>query len=275
MRKIWLAIVMLGAVQSAQAADMPDLPVLRGSFRDAPTPTVNWQGYYIGGQAGVGTSNMDFTGSTRTVAAQLLANTSIESSAHVAEWPLLGKTSQHGNGWGGFAGYNSQWDDVVIGLEVSYLHGKFGGSQTDSMGRSFADTAVPGYTDDITYRSSASMSISDMGTLRARAGYAIGSFLPYMFGGFALGQADIVRSVTLTGSQQNPNVAAPFDYIPINMSKTTAQYSHLVYGYSAGVGVDVNLIGGLFLRAEWEYLRFTSAVDTSINTVRAGVGYKF
>jgi opacity protein-like surface antigen len=31
----------------------------------------------------------------------------------------------------------------------------------------------------------------------------------------------------------------------------------------------------LFLRAEWEYARFTGVVDTSINTVRAGVGYKF
>ena len=52
-------------------------------------------------------------------------------------------------------------------------------------------------------------------------------------------------------------------------------HNHLVYGYSAGLGVDVNLVGGLFMRAEWEYVRFTSSVDTSINTVRAGLGYKF
>ena len=29
------------------------------------------------------------------------------------------------------------------------------------------------------------------------------------------------------------------------------------------------------MRAECEYLRFTSQVDTNINTVRAGLGYKF
>jgi opacity protein-like surface antigen len=29
------------------------------------------------------------------------------------------------------------------------------------------------------------------------------------------------------------------------------------------------------MRAEWEYARFSGAVDTSINTVRAGLGYKF
>jgi opacity protein-like surface antigen len=29
------------------------------------------------------------------------------------------------------------------------------------------------------------------------------------------------------------------------------------------------------MRAEWEYLRFTEVVDTSVNTVRVGLGYKF
>jgi outer membrane immunogenic protein len=31
----------------------------------------------------------------------------------------------------------------------------------------------------------------------------------------------------------------------------------------------------LFMRAEWEYVRFSSSIDTSINTVRVGLGYKF
>jgi len=47
------------------------------------------------------------------------------------------------------------------------------------------------------------------------------------------------------------------------------------FAVTAGLGVDVNLVGGLFMRAEWEYVRFTSQVDTNINTVRAGLGYKF
>ena len=32
---------------------------------------------------------------------------------------------------------------------------------------------------------------------------------------------------------------------------------------------------GLFMRAEWEYLRFTAKVDTTVNTARLGLGYKF
>ena len=35
------------------------------------------------------------------------------------------------------------------------------------------------------------------------------------------------------------------------------------------------LVGGLFVRAEYEYRRVTSDVESNINTVRAGLGYKF
>src|ERR1700688_1584449 len=55
MRRFLLAAVMCGAVSGAQAADMPDLPILRGAFTDGLTTSkVNWQGYYIGGQADYG-----------------------------------------------------------------------------------------------------------------------------------------------------------------------------------------------------------------------------
>src|SRR5512139_656376 len=55
MRRLLLAAVMFGAVSGAQAADMPDLPVLRGAFTDGlTTARVYWQGYYVGGQADYG-----------------------------------------------------------------------------------------------------------------------------------------------------------------------------------------------------------------------------
>jgi outer membrane immunogenic protein len=270
MRRFVLAAMMFGAASGAHAADMPDF--LRGSLSGAPAPRINWQGGYIGGQGSYGTSDMNFTGSTRTVAAALLANTSIEAGGQVAEWPVGGgKVSTHGNGYGAFAGYNGQWEDAVLGVEVNYIHGKFGGSATGTMGRSFVDPL--NFRDDITYTSTSSIAISDMGTLRLRGGYAVGSFLPYLFGGVALGQANITKTATITGTQVNQ--AAPFQTINVNLSATDGLFSHLIYGYSTGIGVDVMLCAGLFMRAEWEYVRFTSSVDTSVNTVRAGLGYKF
>src|SRR5260370_20003244 len=61
MRRFLLAAVMFGAAAGAQAADLPDLPILRGAFTEGPsTATVNWQGYYIGGQGGYGSSDEEF-----------------------------------------------------------------------------------------------------------------------------------------------------------------------------------------------------------------------
>jgi len=110
-------------------------------------------------------------------------------------------------------------------------------------------------------------------TDRGRAGYAWGCFLPYVFGGFALGNANISRSVLIT---DGISLAPLGPFTPLRpLFADDAQHNHLIYGYTAGLGVDVNLVGGLFLRAEWEYVRFTAATDTNINTVRAGLGYKF
>lgn len=272
MRRILLAAIIFGAASGAQAAD---LPFLRGSFTDGLTSrSVNWEGYYIGGQGSYGTSDMNFTGSTRTVAAALLAGLAMEDAGEVSSWPVGGgKVSTHGHGYGAFAGYNAQWEDVVLGVEANYVHGKFGGSATGTMSRSFVDSL--GYTNGVTYDSTSSIAISDMATLRLRAGYAFGSFLPYMFGGVALGQANITKTARIHGVAVNASAAPGFQNIPFDYSATDGVYSHLIYGYSGGLGVDMMLTAGLFLRAEWEYVRFASSVDTSVNTVRAGLGYKF
>ena len=281
MRRFLLAVVMFGAAAGAQAADMPDLPILRGAFTDGLTISkVNWQGFYIGGQAGYGSSDENFNGSTSNMLAALLDHDVIQEM-QVSQWNLgLGKQSARSSGFGGFAGYNSQWDDVVVGVEASYLHGGFGGSSTASQGPLVGGPLSDGFFHSVKATSQAAISISDMATFRARAGYAAGSFLPYVFGGVALGDADITRTVTIddhyaptfAGAIASCSNSPPFC---VMSSSTQAQHGHLIYGYSGGLGVDINLIGGLFMRAEWEYIRFTSSVDTSINTVRAGLGYKF
>ncbi len=221
MRRLLLAAVMFGVVSGATAADMPDF--LRGSLPAGPVPTVNWQGFYIGAQAGYGSSDENFSGSNSTMLAALLSNNVVEEMG-VSQWNLgLGKNSARAPGYGAFTGYNWQWDDVVIGVEASYLHGSFGG-------KSSAFKAP-------------------------------------------LGNANITRSVLVTDAVSTTALGVFTPLQPLSADDT--QHNHLIYGYTAGLGVDVNLVGGLFLRAEWEYIRFTTVVDTNINTVRAGLGYKF
>jgi outer membrane immunogenic protein len=271
MRGLVLAAVMFGAVSAAQAADMPDF--LRGSLSAGPAPVVNWQGFYIGAQAGYGSSDESFSGSNANMLAALISDNVIQEMG-VSQWNLgLGKNSARAPGYGAFAGYNWQSDDVVLGLETSYLHGSFGGKSSAFKALRSGSVLSDSFFHNVSVTSSAAIAISDMATFRARAAYAYGCFLPYVFGGFALGNADITRSVRVT---DGVSLAALGPFTPLQpLYSDDAMHNHLIYGYTGGLGVDINLVGGLFLRAEWEYIRFTAAVDTNINTVRAGLGYKF
>jgi outer membrane immunogenic protein len=269
MRRLLLAAAMFGTTACAQAADMPDY--LRGSYGPV---TVNWRGFYLGAQIGYGSSDENLSGSNQTLLAALLDNNVINEMG-VASWNLgLGKDSARTTGYGAFTGYNWQWDDVVAGIEMSYLHGTFGGRSTAFRELVSSNKLSDGNFHDVSVTSSSSISITDFATFRARAAYAWGCFLPYMFGGFALGNANISRSVLVTDAVSNVSSLGPFVALA-PLFADDAVHNHLVYGYTAGVGIDINLIAGLFLRAEWEYVRFTAAVDTNINTVRAGLAYKF
>jgi outer membrane immunogenic protein len=268
MRLFLLAAVMFGAVSTAHAADMP---FLRGGFTDGLTrTTTNWQGFYVGGQGGLGTSDMDFTKATGPELQKLLFNTAILPDGGLADWPVGSPASVHGNGYGAFVGYNWQWDDIVVGMELNYMHGKFGGGQTEQQTRVFIDGT--GALDNITYQAIAKVNLTDVGSLRGRAGYSMGIFLPYAFGGVALGQADIIRTARIVGTQTNQTTKQVF---PIDISVTDAQNSKFVNGYVGGLGMDVMLMSCLFLRAEWEYARYTPIIPVTVNTARFGLGYKF
>jgi outer membrane immunogenic protein len=270
MRRVLLTAAMFAMSASAQAADMPDF--LRGSL-DGSASAVNWRGFYLGGQAGYGTSTENFNGSTNPMLTALIGDTVLSEAGLQQSNLQLGKQSTHGSGYGAFAGYNWQWDDVVAGLEASYLHGSFGG-----MGSAVRGYATGQLTDTFfhqgTITSTSQISITDMATFRGRAAYSFGCFLPYVFGGLALGNATLGQSVLVqdTGSLSS---TGPFNIGFVPLSSNNLQHDHMIYGYTAGLGIDINLIGGLFMRAEWEYVRFTDQIDTSINTVRAGLGYRF
>jgi outer membrane immunogenic protein len=272
MRRFLLVAAIVGTATVAQAADMPDF--LRGSFT-APVARTNWQGFYIGGQASYGAADMDFTNSGQDLLKKLLNNVDVEQQFNISSWPLQGKTSTQNSGFGGFAGYNAQWTDVVAGVELNYIHGKFNNSNSGSQARTFFFPTD--YQTTAFASSSASMNVTDYGSLRVRGGYALGCFLPYLFGGVALGQANINRRADTTLFYQyvgSPATPKP-NIGPVSDSLTDTANAHFIYGYSGGLGIDMMLFANVFVRAEWEYMRFTAPVDTTINTVRAGIGYKF
>jgi outer membrane immunogenic protein len=275
MRRLLMVAVMCGVVSGAQAADMPDLPFLRGSFTEGLSKAnVNWGGGYIGGHASHGAADMDFTNSGQDLLAKLLNNVDLETQFNISKWPLLSKSHMQSSGFGGFMGYNFQFSEAVIGVELNYTHGNFFGSNTGSQSRVFQYPT--NYVTYATASSSSSMKITDYGSLRARAGYPVDNFLPYGFVGLAMGQANINRRADVNLNYQYVGTAIP----PLpnyggNFGLTDNANSHFIMGFAGGVGIDIMLYAGLFLRAEWEYLHFSGTVETNVNTVRAGLGYKF
>jgi outer membrane immunogenic protein len=277
MRRLLLVAAMLGAASVAQAADMPDLPFLRGSFTEGlSTNNVNWGGAYIGGHASYGAADMDFTNSGKDLLEKLLNNVDLEAQFNISKWPVGGKAHQQGAGFGGFIGYNYQFSEAVIGVELNYTHGNLFGASSGQQARSFMYPA--GYMSSANISSSSSMKLTDYGSLRGRAAYPMGNFLPYGFVGFGLAQADINRRADTTIQYTYVGSAVPpLPNIPaVHHSLTDNANSQFIVGFAGGAGIDIMLYAGLFLRAEYEHLRFSAKnVETSVNTVKAGLGYKF
>jgi outer membrane immunogenic protein len=272
MRRFLLAMAMCGMTAGAQAADLSDLPILRGGFTDGLTSSrVNWSGVYVGGQVERGAADMDYTHSVKDLLTKLANNSALITTFNITDWTFLNNGGHASNtAYGAFAGYNFQWTEALIGIELNYSHGVFASSVSGSQVRSSTDSNQ--VTTNVIASANASMRVTDFGSLRVRGGYAVGSFLPYGFVGVGMGQADINRSVRLDVRYDAPGVPSTFA-TPVIVSDNAN--SHFVTGFAAGLGFDWMLCAGLFMRAEWEYVRFTSTVDTTVNTARLGLGYKF
>jgi outer membrane immunogenic protein len=275
-----LALILM-APAGAIAADMPEF--LRGSYSPSSS---RWDGFYVGGQAGKTFGTADFSNGTGSMVSYMLANTELQPI--VSDWTTLSKSSTGSQSFGGFIGYNYQWDDVVLGAELNYNHTTIGLSAQDSTDPILitSKNPPPGYTliYNVTVTSGASVAIHDIVTARARAGWTFDRFLPYGFAGVAVGRADVSRYVTLGNSTEQLIVTGPppVPATPVCLClprdpQSQSQGGLIAYGFTAGLGVEVALMQNLFVRAEWEFIEFPNIADfrVSVNSARVGVGLKF
>jgi len=274
MRWLMCALVLGGSAQSAAAGDLLDMPILRGSNTiDLGGPT-RWDGVYAGAQVGRAFSGTDFSNSTSSLVAFILRNTTIEAENHVSDWTTLGKADTSATSWGAFAGYQTQWDEIVLGVEANYNRTNMSSAASDSMRRTF--TTSDGYSNDVQVTASSSIHITDYATFRARAGWAVGNALPYAFLGVAVGRGDVTQSARVIASGFDTTGAGNPPYSS-DITKTTAKTDAFAYGWTAGLGIEYALMQRFFVRAEYEYVKFGAFNDlnTYIQTARVGAGVKF
>ncbi len=278
MRAAILGVVAVLGFSHGALADASDPPYLRGSnaYDFEFSGYKRWAGVYGGVHGGYSSATMNFGHSAKSLLGFIDRNSIL--NGEVPDWTVLGSNNPAGTLWGGFVGYNWQWDAVVLGLEVNYSRGSLAGGTSGGMSRIL--TLSDQYTYTITASAASTVRITDVATIRARAGQAMGAWLPYATVGFAVGRADITRSAS--NSYPPPTdasgAAPPRPNLPAFAgSDSEGKNGAFAYGISAGAGVDFEVVPGVLLRAEYEHVRFLplDGVNVVINTVRAGAGVKF
>jgi opacity protein-like surface antigen len=259
---------MLGLAHDVLAAD---LGYLRGSqvFEPQPARYDRWSGFYLGGQAGYANAQMDFTHAAEATIHHILRESDLENEGNVSQWPLLGTANHRDLSWGGFIGYNTQFENVVLGIEASYSRTGLAGISEGRLER-----IVPvGPTYDTLLTAAASMKITDYGTVRGRAGWAVGRFMPYLMAGLALGRVETRHHATVDAWWTDAN-GVMRHFAPDPGGEIRSVYA---YGYAAGAGIDIALLQNVFVRGEVEWLTFVNLpdMDAQIVTGRVAAGLKF
>lgn len=198
-----------------------------------PTPVIpleqgiDWSGFYVGAHGGYGWADSDAVFSNGNPAA--------------LDFGLDGAFI------GGQVGYSYVFGNgLLVGVEADYSFANINGSASADIG---LGTTV------------ATMEIDSMASVRARLGYAMGQFLPYITGGWAW--ADVDRSASFGNQSAN----ADFD------------------GWTLGAGVDYaitnNWSAGLEYRytdfgdETFDFAPFDSIVDLDLHTVSLRLNYRF
>lgn len=234
MKKTALGLfIAIGLTGAAQAADLttPYEPV------PAPAPTFSWTGVYIGAHGGY--SWADFT--------------SEPTDAYGGMKP---------DGWfgGGQAGYNYQFsNNIVLGIEADASFG----SQNDDASALFD-------FDEASFGLDYQARIDSFGTVRARAGYAIDHFLPYVTGGFAWANTKLDFHQNVTSGNASVDLQAS--------DKQTFT------GWTIGAGLEYAVTNNVTAKVEYLYADLGSKDfdlgtpvpgDITLQTVKFGLNYKF
>jgi opacity protein-like surface antigen len=273
MRWVICAVVVLALPPGALA---DDLDVLRGSQTVGPGNFMNWTGFYAGGQYGYSDASASFGNSTQAPIAYSLRELALESEFTPSAWPVLGSADRGTSGYGGFVGYNSQWQDLILGIEANYNHISSTLVAPDTPISRITPATSGGNTYLVNIDAAGTVTNLDYATLRGRAGWVFGNFLPYGFAGVAFGQANIAVSATVSG-EQNPAAICTAPCYPFAFTTTAGKNSELMYGFTVGGGLDVALTQNIFLRGEYEYVQFApvSGILVSIASAHVGAALKF
>lgn len=225
-----------------------------------------WNGIYVGVNAGYGLNDVNYSGytvgtgggSTTTGGAAL----AMQSGAQYFGGPLAGAQ----------IGYNHQFNNnFILGIEADLDWADINNNYINpSNNSSFSAISTPG-TSLASSAFGASVSQYDgrtgldwLGTARVRLGYAIGNFMPFISGGFAYGQLSSSASSLSYGYGVSGNIFTK------SGDTGSASYSIVRAGWALGAGAEYMVAENWSVKGEYLY---TQLQGSSANGLTGGYAY--
>jgi opacity protein-like surface antigen len=279
MRRLLIALGLAGLASQALAADLPVLRPSTPYVRAYPT-YFRWQEFYVGGQLTGGDAHADFTHSTQQPLALQFRELALQSQVMPSNWQVLGAADASHAGFGAYTGYNLQFDNAILGWDVSYTYSALNVQAPNyPIGRN-TGTLSNGHAYNVFLTGSGSMQMHDFATVRGRFGWAVDNVMPYATLGLAVGRADINFSVTCSCQELMTNPGPPPAQIvdaDFSFTSTQSKNSAFLFGYAGGAGLEVAFTQNLIGRIEYEYIQWVPVfqITSHLNMGRIGLGYRF
>jgi outer membrane immunogenic protein len=266
-----LTVVSLATLHGANAADMSARPMAY-TPPPPPPPAFSWTGFYIGANAGGGSSHNDFNG-TQTGS---FTPTAFPGLAFPFTDSFAGSSDRGGGFAGGQIGFNYEFpfSHVVIGVEGdgdwANINGANNGCTTITSGAPVFTVGSTGGCATI------NSTLNSYETVRGRLGYAFdtGSYsfpsvLVYATGGGAWGRVNGNSTTTCVGP------GCPGATIPIISGGTASFNNSTGTGWVAGAGFEWVFFQNWTFRFEYLHLQFpnesTNFTTTTVTGVAPGV----
>ena len=240
MRRIFVAVFGAAVIAAvpAQAADIAR-PVYKAPV---VAPVYSWAGWYGGVSGGYGWGDPYVVVDPSTVP---LPPSGQALSSFSADNPFSFHTHPTGGFGGILLGYNAQFQAFILGWEADFSFSAIKDTATGTF-NNFAvfDTDTGSTSGLVTLETK----LKWFGTVRGRAGFVVGTVMPYVTGGLAYGQ---LENIVTSSATHTLNGASAGGY---NLSAT---FKDTQLGYAVGGGFDWLIAPNWIFRAEYLYFDFS------------------